>query len=173
MCKRDAPPRDGLSQDRSRRRSTLSNYSNKRLTKTDMDEAEAIADLLAHQARAQDDSDERRKWRHWGPDIKELKPGSKVHPYSIAVRNMLRKRDEWSKRAVTTNLGNYDKLESQARAADEPVTVRTHAYTTKQTIGTMPRNQAYKETHFLARAAEAGKPSQHIPLPSKAAGCAG
>ena len=36
MCKRDAPPRDGLSQDRSRRRSTLSNYSNKRLTKTDM-----------------------------------------------------------------------------------------------------------------------------------------
>jgi hypothetical protein len=38
MCKREreAPPRDGLSQDRSRRRSTLSNYSNKRLTKTDM-----------------------------------------------------------------------------------------------------------------------------------------
>ena len=31
-------------------------------------------------------------------------------------------------------------------------------------------NQAYKETHFLARAAEAGKPSQFIPLPSKAAG---
>lgn len=118
------------------------------LTRKDMDEAEAIADLLASTARAQDDTDERRKWRHWGPDIKELKPGSTAQPYSIAVRRMLRNRDEWSKRAVATNLGNYDKLQAQVRATNSPVTVRTHAYTTKDTE----------------------KSSQHTSLPSKAAG---
>ena len=140
------------------------------LTKKDLDQAEAIADLLASEASAQDRTNDRRKWRHWGPDIADLKESAdeRVKPYSIAVRNMLRQRAEWEKKAVLTNSGRY--LQSQAQAARAPVTVRTHVFVTRDNKDEIPRNRRLQEGHFVARRAQAGKPDEMVPLPHKAAG---
>ena len=141
------------------------------LAETDLRNAEAAADLLAIKTQeATGALVDKVKWRHWGPDIRDLRAGARLQPFSVAVRRMLAKRREWEKKAILVNSGRAEDLESQRRAARHPVTRRTHAFVTRENAKRLPRDASLREGHWASRKARAGKPNEYVPLPSKASG---